>query len=139
VVTVPTLPKPVDQVMKDHVAQTRIYRNWVVPGLNDPDIVPLTIAMEVLGGLASSRLDNALVRGDKSAVAVKASVQTFEKISLVEITADVKPGVDAKTVAAHLDTLIADYLKNGPTADEVKRAATRQVATQIAGLESVGG
>jgi predicted Zn-dependent peptidase len=35
-VDVPTLKGPVDQVMKDRVAQTRIYRNWVVPGLNDP-------------------------------------------------------------------------------------------------------
>jgi len=138
-VTVPTLAAPVDQVMKDRVATTRIYRNWAVPGLNDPDLIPLDIGMDVLGGLASSRLDNALVRKDKTAVAVAAQVQPFEKISMVEITADVKPGVDAAVVAKRLDALIADFIKNGPSADEVKRAATKQVAGEIAGLETVGG
>ncbi len=138
-VPVPTLKAPVDQLMKDRVAQTRIYRNWVVPGLNDPDLIPLDLGMDVLGGLASSRLDNALVRKAKTAVSVTAGVQQFEKISLIEVTADVKPGVDAKLVAKQLDDLIAAFIKTGPTADEVKRAATRQVASEIAGLETVGG
>jgi predicted Zn-dependent peptidase len=138
-VAVPTLPAPVDQVMKDRVATTRILRSWAAPGLNDPDTTRLDIAMSVLGGLASSRLDNALVRHDKTAVAVSAGVQEFEKVSIVEISADVKPGVDPATVATRLDALIADYLKTGPTADEVRRAATREIAGRIAGLESVGG
>lgn len=138
-VPVPTLKAPVDQVMKDRVAQTRIYRNWVVPGLNDPDLIPLDLGLDVLGGLASSRLDNALVRKTKTAVSVTASVQEFEKISIVEVTADVKPGVDPKLVAKELDALIAEFVKNGPTADEVKRAATKQAAGEIAGLETVGG
>ena len=138
-VSIPTLPAPVDQVMKDRVATTRIMRSWAVPGLNDPDTVNLDVAMSILGGLSSSRLDNALVRKDKTAVAVSASVQDFEKMSLVEISANVKPGVDPKIVAARLDALIADFIKNGPTTDEVKRAATREVAGRIGGLESVGG
>ncbi|MDX3883734.1 MAG: pitrilysin family protein [Sphingomonas sp.] len=138
-VTVPTLPAPVDQVMKDRVATTRIMRSWAVPGLNDPETTQLQIAMSILGGLASSRLDNALVRQDKTAVSVSASVQPFEKISIVEIAANVKPGADVAQVAAKLDSLIADFLKNGPTADEVTRAATRAISSQIGGLESVGG
>jgi zinc protease len=138
-VPVPTLPAPVDQVMKDRVATVRILRSWAAPGLNDPDAVPLDIAMTVLGGLSSSRLDNALVRGEKLAVSVSASVQQFEKISIVEVVANVRPGVDPGTVAARLDALVADFLKAGPTEDEVRRAATREVAGRIAGLEKVGG
>lgn len=138
-VAIPTLKAPVDQLMKDRVAQTRIYRNWVVPGLNDPDITPLDLGMDVLGGLAASRLDNEMVRKAKTAVSVTAQVQPFEKMSLVEVTADVRPGVDPKVVAKQLDGIIADYVRTGPTADEVQRAATRQVAGEIAGLETVGG
>nr|WP_245842985.1 pitrilysin family protein [Sphingomonas laterariae] len=138
-VTIPTLPKAVDQVMKDRVATTRIMRSWAVPGLNDPDTTKLDVGMAVLGGLASSRLDNALVRQDKTAVSISAGVQEFEKMSIVEITANVKPGVDPKLVADKLDALVADYIRNGPTEDEVKRAATRQVSGVIGGLESVGG
>src|SRR5690606_3192791 len=54
-------------------------------------------------------------------------------------TADVKPGVDPALVSKRLDAIIADLVKNGPTADEVRRVATRQVSAEISGLEVVGG
>ncbi len=135
----PTLDAPVYDVMKDKVATTRIYRNWMVPGLNDPDYTPLDVGMAVLGGLASSRLDNIMVREEKNAVAVSAFVLPFVHGSLVQIQADVKPGEDADMVAKRLDEIIADFIQNGPTEDEVQRVATRDAAARIAGLEQVGG
>jgi predicted Zn-dependent peptidase len=136
---VPTLPAPKSEVMKDRVATTRIYRMWAVPGLTHADAVPLDIAATVLGGLSSSRLDNALVRREKIAVAVTANMQPFERIGMFEVSADVKPGVDAAVVARRLDEIIAEFVQGGPTADEVQRAVTRDVSSRIAGLESVGG
>jgi predicted Zn-dependent peptidase len=136
---VPTLSAPKSEVLKDAVATTRIHRLWAVPGLTDPDLVPIDMAASVLGGLSSSRLDNMLVRGERLAVGVTAGVQAFERVSMFEVTADVRPGVDAATVARRLDEIIADFLKNGPTADEVRRVATREVSGRIRGLESVGG
>ena len=137
--TVPTLAQAKSEVMKDRVATTRIYRMWAVPGLTDSENVQLDIAADVLGGLSSSRLDNALVRKEKIAVGVTASVQPFERVSLFEVTADVKPGVDAALVSRRLDEIIAEFVRTGPTADEVQRVATREVSGRIAGLESVGG
>ncbi|HEY0413795.1 MAG TPA: pitrilysin family protein [Allosphingosinicella sp.] len=136
---VPTLPRARSEVMHDRVANTRLYRMWAVPGLTNADNVPLDIAATVLGGLASSRLDNALVRGEKLAVSVSAGVQPFERISLFEVTADVKPGVDPAAVARRLDAIVGDFIRTGPTADEVRRVATREVASRINALESVGG
>jgi predicted Zn-dependent peptidase len=136
---VPTPAKRVDEVMKDRVATTRIYRTWAVPGLNDPDAVPLDIAATVLGGLSSSRLDNALVRGDKSAVRVSAQLQQFAQLSFFEVQVDVAPGVDVAEEGRKLDRLIADYIAKGPTPDEVLRSATRDVAGRTSALESVGG
>lgn len=138
-VTVPTLPKPVAETMKDRVANTRLYRVWTVPGLNDPDAVPLGIGATVLGGLASSRLDNALVREEKLAVAVSAYVEQFAQMGWFTVQADVKPGVDPALVGRRLDALIADLVANGPSADEVQRTAMRAVAGSVAGLENVGG
>ena len=137
--TVPTLDKDVEKVMKDNVAATRLYRNWIVPGVNGPDLAALDLALSVFGGLGSSRLYSTLVRDEKVAVGVKASVQPFEKLSMAEITVDVKPGQDAVAVGKRLDALLADYLAKGPSADEVQRAATQQVAGTISGLEQVGG
>ena len=138
-VKVPTLPAPVDKVMHDRVATVTIKREWVVPGVNDPAVDQLELATSILGGLGSSRLDNELVRKQKTAVGVSAGVEEFEKISLLTVTARVRPGVDPALVARQLDGVVADFLKNGPTADEVKRAATTEVASTIKGLEQVGG
>jgi zinc protease len=138
-VEVPTLSASKSEVMKDRVATVRLYRNWAVPGIDGADAIPLEVGASVLGGLASSRLDNALVRQEKLAVSVSAGYQGFAQLGGIEVTADVKPGVDPDTVAKRLDEIIADFIKTGPTADEVKRVQMRSVAGRIAGLEQVGG
>jgi zinc protease len=136
---VPTLAAPKSEVMKDRVATTRIHRMWAVPGLNDKHAIPLQAAASILGGLSSSRLDNALVRSEKIAVAVTADAQMFQHAGVMTFTADVKPGGDAAKVAQRLDEVIAEFLKNGPTADELNRAKTVMVGRQIRGFEAVGG
>ncbi|MFC7500335.1 M16 family metallopeptidase [Enterovirga sp. GCM10030262] len=136
---VPTLDAPVTEVMKDRVATTRLYRDWVVPGLLDPESVPLDVAAAVLGGLASSRLDNELVRQDQTAVSVSANLQRFHRLSMFEVQVDVKPGADADQVARRLDAIIAEFIRTGPTEDEVRRVAVSEVAGRIKGLEQVGG
>ncbi len=137
--SVPMLPALLAKEVKDLVPTTRIYRMWAIPGLNDPEAVPLQMAMSVLGGLSSSRLDNALVRKDPVAVSVSAVAQPFEDAGILLVQADVKPGVEAQLVAKRLDEEIASFLASGPTADELQRTAASYLAGTIAGLESVGG
>jgi zinc protease len=66
---IPTLPARVDKVLHDRVPNTQLSRTWVVPGLVSEEAAALDIAASVFGGLASSRLDNALVRGAETASA----------------------------------------------------------------------
>ena len=136
---VPTLPAPVNEVMKDRVAATMVMRAWAVPGLKDKDAAALDVAASVLGGLASSRLDTALVKGDKLAVQVSAENETFAQIGMFTVTMIVRPGVDVAAATKRLDQLVADFAAKGPSADEVQRAVTTDVSRSLAGLESVGG
>jgi predicted Zn-dependent peptidase len=136
---VPTLAAPKTIVMKDRVAATQIQKHWAVPGLLSDQLAALDLGGSVLGGLASSRLDNILVRDEKLAVAVTAQHQPFHRVGLFEVTATVKPGVDPAVVERRLNEILADYLARGPTEDEVRRAATQDVAGRIRGLEQVGG
>ncbi|MGJ8535983.1 MAG: M16 family metallopeptidase [Parasphingopyxis sp.] len=136
---IPTLSERREIVMQDNVATTRLYRTWVVPGLNNPVTSDLDVAASVFGGLASSRLDNVLVRDEQTAVSVTAFLQEFEYVSLFEVQVNVAPTADADAVSARLDELIADYIANGPTQDEVNRVAMSEVSGRIAGLEQVGG
>jgi predicted Zn-dependent peptidase len=134
-----TLAAPKRETITDQVPVTRIIRAWTGPGLTSPDAVPLAAGMYVLGGLASSRLDNALVRGDELAVSVVAGVEQHEQIGFVQAQMDVKPGVDPAVAEKRFDAVIADLVKNGPTRDELLRAATEIVSAQIGALELVGG
>lgn len=134
-----TLAAPVTREMADQVPVTRIYRTWTGPALTHADAVPLAIGMHVLGGLASSRLDNALVREEQLAVRVSASAQQFEQLSSLQVEMDVKPGVDRAQAEKRLDEIIADLVAKGPTQDELQRAATQSVSAQIGALEVVGG
>ena len=136
---VPTLAAAKSIVMKDRVAAVQIQRNWAVPGLLSDELAALGLGGSILGGLSSSRLDNILVRDEKLAVGVTAGLQPFHRLGMFEVTATVKPGVDPALVEQRLDQIIAEFIANGPTEDEVRRAATREVAGRIRGLESVGG
>ncbi|MEO5612317.1 MAG: pitrilysin family protein [Sphingomicrobium sp.] len=135
---VPTLAAPKSIVMKDHVATVQIQRHWAVPGLLSDQLAPLGIGAAVLGGLSSSRLDRILVRDEKIAVSASAGVQPFQRISLFQITVAVKPGVDPALVEKRLDEIVAQFLAEGPTVDEIRRAATVAVSGSIRSLEKVG-
>ncbi|HEY6816270.1 MAG TPA: pitrilysin family protein [Croceibacterium sp.] len=134
-----TLAAPVREQMADQVPVTRLYRAWSGPALTDPDAVPLGVGLHVLGGLASSRLDTVLVRGEQLAVRVSATAQQHEQISLVMVEMDVKPGVETAAAEARFDQVIAELVAQGPTGDELRRAATQIVSQQIGALEQVGG
>jgi predicted Zn-dependent peptidase len=134
---VPTLTAPKTIVMKDRVPAVELQRHWAVPGIQSPQLAALDLGASVLGGLASSRLDRILVREEKIATSVSADLQPFHRVGFMEIDATVKPGVDPALVDKRLDEIIADYLANGPTEDELRRAATRVAAAYIRGIERV--
>jgi len=134
-----TLAAPVRREMTDQVPLTRVYRVWSGPGLNDPDAPALEVGLKVLGGLSSSRLDNALVRGKGVATSVSAYVMQFEQVSFLQVQMDIKPGVDRAVAEAALDEEIGKLIAEGPSDDELRRAATSAVSGQIFGLEQVGG
>jgi hypothetical protein len=136
---VPTLPAPIAKTIKDEVATTRLYRMWAIPGYDNPEYLPLQIGAVILGGLASSRLDDNVVRGQQLAVDASANAEVYAQAGQFVVQADVKPGQDAAKVGAALDAEIARLVTQGPTADELARAATVTASDQIRKLESVGG
>jgi zinc protease len=136
---VPTLTENVRTVMKDQVAAARVTRYWPVPGITNADLTALSVGADVLGGLASSRLDEVLVRDEQLAVGVSANNSNFQRVGFLSVSATVKPGVELATLEARLDQLIQQFITEGPTEDEVRRAATSDLARTIRGLEQVGG
>ena len=136
---IPELADDVRTVMRDQVAATNIAKYWTSPGLNSAELVALSIGADILGGLSSSRLDNILVRDEKIAVGVGAGNFPFQRVGVLTVSATAKPGVETEQVEARMNEIIDQFIASGPTEDEVRRAATRQVARTIRGLEQVGG
>ncbi|CAN5349530.1 pitrilysin family protein [soil metagenome] len=136
---VPTLPARVDVVLHDRVPASRLTRAWVVPGLTDAAAVDLDIAAGVLGGLASSRLDNTFVRNEQTASSVTASFEPHQRVGFFEVTVDVKQGQDIDAVSRRLDEVLADFIADGPTADEIGRASIAAMTAFIKQVEPTGG
>lgn len=123
--------------MTDNVAQTRIYREWNVPGRGSSDENLLELAAAVLGGSKTSRLYQRLVYRDKLADDVSVDVDQHVLASMFELQVDVKKGVDPKKVEAAIADEWQKFLKNGPTADELARVKTETRASFVRGLEKV--
>lgn len=137
--SVPTLAAPISETTHDRVSNARVEISWAVPGMLDADSVPLSVGASVLGGLASSRLDNELVRGEQSAVSVSAGNSAFHRVGMFEITLNVKPGGDPAAVEARAREILNGLIADGPTAEEVERVKTQYVSRTVQGLEQVGG
>ena len=136
---VPTLEEPVRTVMRDQVAATSVRIYWPGPGIDGEDNVALSVGTQILGGLASSRLDEVLVRDEQLAVGVGAGSSNFQRVGLISVSATLKDGVELETLETRLNELVAEFIAEGPTEDEVRRAATSNLAGTIRGLEQVGG
>jgi len=136
---VPTLTAPKQVNLKDQVAFTIQQRYWAVSGSNEKDFASLQIGAAILGGLASSRLDEALVRNEKIAVNASASVTSRQRASVMAISTTAKPGTDPALVSRRVDEIVADFIAKGPTAEEVQRAVVSVVGNVIRQFESVGG
>ena len=138
--TVPKLDASVAEAIHDNqVTSARVYRMWATPAITDRDNVLLDVAARILGGLSSARLDTTLVRSEKLAVHARARLEALEQVGSLVISIDVRSGVEPTIAAKGLDAVIYDFLEQGPTADEVRRAATQAVSDQLFELDKVGG
>ncbi len=124
-------------VQHDHVAQPRIIRTWVVPQLGSRAAIDLDLATTVLGGGRSSRLYQRLVYQEHLVDDVSASISPFALASQLQIQADVKKDVDPARVEAVIQAVLQDFIKQGPTADELARAQIQMRATTIRQLDDV--
>ena len=134
----PALPAPRSGVQHDAIPQPRLVRTWMGPELANADAPRLSLAMSVLGGGKSSRLYQRLVVQDKLADSAYTSDMPFALAGMLQITADLKPGVDPARVEAAIDEEVRKFLAEGPSAEEVERARTGYRGGFIRGLEQVG-
>ncbi len=125
--------------MYDNVPQSRLSRNWVGPPLTDRDSTLLDLAFNILGSGKTSRLYQELVYKREIATSTSAYLQDAELLSFIEMSVDSKPGTDLEEVKTVADDVLAEFLRKGPTKDELARAKTQFNSGHIRSLETVNG
>ena len=127
------------QTLQDRVPQSRIYKVWNTPQWGAPEDDALRLVARVLTSGKSSRLYKRLVYTDQIATDVAAYQGSSEIGSTFVVRATARPGGDLAAVEKAVDEEIARLLKDGPTAEEVERAKTEQLAGFVRGVERIGG
>jgi zinc protease len=125
--------------MEDRVPQARIHKVWNIPQWGDPDSVYLDLAGDVLASGKTSRLYRRLVYEDQVATDVSAHVNSMEIGGLFMVISSACPGQGLEEVEKALDQELEQFLKNGPTKQELKRVKTQYFARFIRGAERIGG
>ena len=136
---IPKLERNIRDEMADQVPQVRITRSYFAPHWRDPQVQQLELFAGVLAGSKSARLDRRLVYDKAMATSVSASVNDGELAGTFTITVMVKQGVDPLAVEREVDTVLAELLDKGPTAAELARVKTVNLADFSRSIERLGG
>ena len=139
VMAVPTLPRRLDEVMTDRVAVPSVVRAWAIPGRNDPDGVALEAAGGVMSSLGSSLLPEILVRREKLFTGVGAHATLSDQGGMFTVAGEVAPGVDPAVAGRRMEALVAQFLRDGPSADALQRYITLDVTAGLSNLDSISG
>ncbi|MFL0459374.1 M16 family metallopeptidase [Kytococcus sedentarius] len=104
----------------DAVPSPRVHVTFRAPGEEHHDHLPLSLAMDVVAGLASSRLAQRLLRRDESVHGVQGHVMgSAAGVSPGLVVADVADGHDPRRVALDVVEELGRVATDGVSADDI--------------------
>src|SRR5690606_2238154 len=136
---VPTRLSNTHEIQYDEVPAVLVNRAWVVPPRTTRDRALLDLAAAVLGQGRNSRLYVDLVYEKQVATQVNVGVSPFELASVFDLSVILNPGEPAVTGSEAIDRIVAEFIQNGPTDEELERVVASINASIVRGLERVGG
>lgn len=132
------LAEPVHLDRVGDVPNDRLYISFRLPVDTTPDYLACQVAVDVIGGLASSRLVRRLVRGDETAVAVGGwTMGLVDGSGLATITVDVAVGADVDDIEAAVCEEIRRFLEEGPDAAELESVIADTERSWLSALASI--
>jgi zinc protease len=135
----PTEPPPLAPrrvtLVDPRATQSYFSRDYLAPTYRTAkgrEAYALAVGAEILGGDATSRLYRALVEDRKLAAEASASYNGDDyDDSTFGVSLTPRSGVSLTVLEAAGDKVIADFLKSGPTEEEMKRAISRLRAAAV--------
>jgi zinc protease len=121
---------------EDRVQVPRLYFGWPTVGEDSEDDKVLDVVSAILAGPRTARLTKALVYDQQLAASVSANQSTEENYGMYLVTATPRPGHTLTEIEASVDSVIAQFKREGPTSDELTRATASAEFRFVSGLES---
>ena len=121
---------------EDRVQVPRLHIQWPTVNLHSDDQYALDVLSDILTGSRIARLTKALVYDAQSATQVGASQETKEAVGEFDIVATPRPGHTLSELETQTDSILTVLKRDGPTADELKRAKAGLELSFLNGLQS---
>ena len=112
---------------------------WKAPGVGSDDVYVLDVISSILSDGESSRLHRALVYDRQIALGVSTSFPTRLDPGLFECAVEMKPGVSERAGEAAVDSVLQDFMANGPTPRELDKAKNLLEASFVRQLKTNNG
>jgi len=125
----PIIPGASRETLSLPLSADRLYLGYIGPGIGHSDAPALEVAVELLLGGDSSRLERRLIDQLELAVSIDGFSPQFRYPGLVEIAATARVPGSSAAIEAELLSEIARLAKYGPTPAEVIKARRQVVST----------
>ncbi len=135
----PPVPSERRATVGDRVELPRVYMAWLTPPIFQPGDAECDLVGRILGGGKSSRLYRSLVYEKRIAQDVSALQYSLSLTSVFVVEATAKPGITPESLEQAIDEELEQFVKAGPTAEELEGARNTTETNIIRGLETLGG
>jgi len=121
---------------EDRVQIPRLSIQWPSVDVHSDDQAPLDLLTDILGGSRIARLTKALVYDTQSAASVNVFQNPSENVGELGIIATPRPGHTLTELETEIDSVITQFKREGPTAEELNRVKAGQQLGFLNGLQS---
>ena len=126
-------------VVTDTVQLPKVTLAWLEPAAFTPGDAEANIAALILGNGKASRMYRELVLKQQIAQSANCYAESKAAVSNLQCQLIAKQNVTPEKLEAEAEKIIDDFVKNGPTAEEVDWARNKQETQIISGLQRLGG
>jgi predicted Zn-dependent peptidase len=131
------LDAPVRVDRREVVPNDRLHVAFRLPVDETDEFLATAVALDCIGGLATSRLVRRLVRREQVALGAHATAWGFvDGASLGFVVLDVAPGTDHAEVEAAFVEELEGFLRDGPTAIELEASLAQSERSWLSALAS---
>jgi predicted Zn-dependent peptidase len=133
----PPLGHPVRVDRHEDVPNDRLHVAFRLPVDETDEFLAAAVALDCIGGLATSRLVRRLVRREQTALGAHATAWGFvDGASLGFVVLDVAPGTDADIVESTFVEELNGFLELGPTEVELEASLAQSERSWLSALAS---